>query len=321
MNESALIDQIYSTVADPNRWAEVMVSIADYLGAVGGLVDYIGPDGRSFIVLGRLSEERAKVYKEHYVSNAWSLAMRDVPDGRAVIVNDLLDPRALFKSGFYADVLAPQRIENAFGTRHNALSRDGGFGGFNFCLSSRGAEQAGHFLPRLQRLTPHLGRALEATMEMGRIAGGAQNMAAIVRLMPNPALLLDRRGRVVYANAAAESLLNASDAISLDRDGRIQLAAMATTESSALARALSRALDVAAGENTTLTEPVRITRSSGASPLLVVPVPLPPPAFELWALSSSARLLVLIADPSTKSRREPTCQQTLSAEHCARAGG
>jgi DNA-binding CsgD family transcriptional regulator len=297
MNESELIDQIYSTVADPGRWPEVIVRICDYLGAVGGLLNHIGPQGRSLSVLGRLSQERVRIYEQHYVWNPWSLAMKEAPNAKAVIVNSLIEPATLFKCGFYADVLAPLGIENGLATRHDALSRGGGIGGFNFCLSTRGSEGAEHALPRLQRLTAHLGRALDATMEVGRIAGGPQTLAAILNVMPSPALLLDRNGRIVHANPAAEQVLRARDGLSFDRDGRLQLAAVLPTESGALSQALALAVDVAAGAGVHLSEPVRITRPSGAGSLLVVPVPLPPPSFELWTLSDAARVMVLMIDP------------------------
>jgi DNA-binding CsgD family transcriptional regulator/PAS domain-containing protein len=301
MIESDLIDQIYGTIADPGRWSEVIVRISDYLGAVGGLLNHIGPDGRTFVVLGRLSEEPVKLYQQHYVFNAWSLAMKEAPNGKAVIVNSLIEPAALFKSGFFADVLAPLRVENGLAIRHDALSQAGGFGGFNFCLSARGSESAAHARPRLQRLTAHLGRALDATMEMGRIAGGPRKLAAVLNVMPNAAVLLDRKGRIVHANFAAESLLDAKDGLSFDRNGRLQLAAVLPTESAALTRALALALDVAAGASVDLSEPVRITRPSGAGPLLVIPVPLPPPAFALWELSDTARVLVLIIDSGARN--------------------
>jgi DNA-binding CsgD family transcriptional regulator/PAS domain-containing protein len=310
MIESELIDQIYGTIVDPGRWSEVIVGISDHLGAVGGLLNYIGPDGRTVVVLGRLSEERVKLYQQHYVFNAWSLAMKEVPNGKAVIMNSLIDPAALFKSGFFADVLAPQGIENGLASRHDALSHQGGFGGFNFSLSSRGAENAGHSRPRLQRLTPHLSRALDATMEMGRIAGGPHKLAAVLNAMPSAALLLDRTGRIVHANFAAESLLNANDGLSFDRNGRLQLAAVLPSESGALTRALALALDVAAGASIELSEPVRITRPSGAGPLLVIPVPLPPPAFALWELSDTARVMVLIVDSGARNVAATAALQT-----------
>jgi DNA-binding CsgD family transcriptional regulator len=301
MTENDVIDQVYSAIADPGRWTEVIVRISDYLGAVGGLLQHIGPGGRLLLVLGRISEEHAKIVQQHYVWNPWSIAMKDVPSDKAVISNSLIEPRELFRSGFHTDVLAPLGIENALQTRHDALAQGGGLGGFGFMLSSRGSERAHHALPRLQRLTPHLSRALDATMQVGRIAGRAETLAALLHVMPNPALLLDRSGRIAHANSSAERLLNAGDGLSFDRDGRLQLAAVLPAELVALTRALALALQVAAGEGAELSEPVRISRPSGAGPLLVIPVPLPPPAFELWELLDTARVLVLIVDPSAQS--------------------
>jgi DNA-binding CsgD family transcriptional regulator len=69
-----------------------------------------------------------------------------------------------------------------------------------------------------------------------------------------------------------------------------------------LARALKNALDVASGVGTQLAEPARISRPSGAAPLLVVAVPLPRPTFAFWELVAPARALVVIVDPAAKSR-------------------
>jgi PAS domain-containing protein len=67
--------------------------------------------------------------------------------------------------------------------------------------------------------------------------------AAILDAMPSAALLLDRSGRIVHANRAAESLLGAGDGLSFARSGRLQLSAVMPTELGAL----TRALDIAAG--------------------------------------------------------------------------
>jgi DNA-binding CsgD family transcriptional regulator len=135
---------------------------------------------------------------------------------------------------------------------------------------------------------------------MGRVAGGARKLAAFLDVMPAPTLLLDRDGRIAHANAAAGSLLRESDGLSFDRAGRLQLAAVLPEETAAVRRALTLALDVAAGTGVELSEPVRISRPSGEGPLLVVPVPLPPPVFALWELVDTARVLVLIVDPSSQ---------------------
>jgi DNA-binding CsgD family transcriptional regulator len=69
-------------------------------------------------------------------------------------------------------------------------------------------------------------------------------------------------------------------------------------------------LRVADGSGDLLGEPLRVTRLSSAAPLLVVPVPLPPPAFSLWELGDTARLLVLVIDPNARNLVAATALQT-----------
>jgi DNA-binding CsgD family transcriptional regulator/PAS domain-containing protein len=312
MNENELIDRIYRTVGDPGAWSDVLVGIADHLDATGGMLVYCAPlgKGRTLQVLGRLSEERSAIYRDHYVWNPWSCAMRDVPFGKAVSANSLLEAGAIFKTDFYADVLAPEKQRDILNISHRAMSRDGGVGGFGFSLSARGAERAPANVRRLQRLSPHLCRALDTTIELGRIAEGPQKLAAVLNIMPSAALLLDNRQHIVHANPAAERLLRANDGLTCATNGGLQLSAVLPDEGRALARGLAQALRVADGSSDLLREPLRVTRLSGAGPLLVVPVPLPPPAFSLWELTDTARLLVLVIDPAARNLVAATALQT-----------
>jgi DNA-binding CsgD family transcriptional regulator/PAS domain-containing protein len=311
MNESKLIDRIYGTVADPARWPDVLVSVSDHVDAMGGMLLYCAPPGkgRTLQVLGRLSEERCAVYREHYVWNPWSCAMRDVPFGKAVSANSLVEPGAIFKTDFYADVLAPEKQLDILNISHRAMSRDGGVGGFGFTLAARAAERAPTNVRRLQRLSPHLCRALDVTIELGRIAEGPQKLAAVLNVMPSAALLLDSRQRIVHANPAAEQLLRAGDGLTSASNGGLRLSAVLPDERVALSRSLAQALLVAEGSGDLLGEPLRVTRLSGAGPLLVVPVPLPPPAFSLWELTDTARLLVLVIDPGARNLGAATILQ------------
>jgi PAS domain-containing protein len=121
-------------------------------------------------------------------------------------------------------------------------------------------------------------------------------------LMPNAALLLDGRGRIMQANNAAETLLRQSDGIAFDAAGSIQLVSALPGERQALARALKEPLDVAIGTGARRFEPARVSRPSGAASLLIVAVPLPRPSFAFWDLVAPARALVVIVDPSARSR-------------------
>ncbi len=309
---NALLDAIYGTVADPSLWPGLLTTLSDHLNAVGGMLVYNAPPGggRSFQVNGRLAEELTPTYLQHYTWNPWNRGMTRVPIGKATIANSLVAPGEISRTAFYADVLAPQGIEDMFCINHRDLARDGSVGGIGFALSAGGAELADRNVRRLQRLTPHLFRALDATLRLGHLTDGTRQLTRVMQLMPNPALLLDGRSRIVHANQPAEALLRECDGLSATRNGGLHLSAAFPGETAALSRALTQALAVASGAGDELCEPLRLTRPSGAAPLLVLPVPLPPPAFAMWELLGGPRVMVLIIDPSAKSRAAASTMQT-----------
>jgi DNA-binding CsgD family transcriptional regulator len=310
--ENALLDIVYAAAANPALWPEALTRVSDHIGAIGGMVVYNAPAGhRSLQVLGRLSEELSAIYRQYYVWNPWTLAMKGVPFGRPVIANSLVENGAIRRTAFYADVLKPAGIEDMLCVSHKALACDGGVGGIGFSLSQRGAEQMAQGARRFSRLASHLTRALDTSLQLGRFADGTRHLARVLQLMPVPALLLDGKGRIGYANPTAETLLRTGDGLSVKRDGGLHLAAAMPAEMAALSHALAQALSVAEGTGDSLGVPLRLTRPSGRAPLLVLPVPLPPPAFALWELVESARAMVLIIDPEAPANASAETARTV----------
>ena len=309
MSYDSLLNQIYGAVADPALWPETLTNVADHLDSVGGMLVYNAPPGgKNLMVLARLDPDRTAVFHQHYVWNPWTIAIKDQPFNKAIISGSLVERRIIKKTGFYADVLAPQRIEDMAVISHRGMARDGGVGGFGFSLSAEGVDRAERHRQRLQRLTPHLSRALDASLRLGPLADGSRQLARVLQLMPSAALLLDNRQRIIH-NPAAEQLLRAGDGLTSSSNGGLHLSAVLPDERLALARSLAQALRVADGSGDLLGEPLRVTRLSGAGPLLVVPVPLPPPAFSLWELTDIARLLVLVIDPGARNLAAATMLQ------------
>ncbi|MCK1395857.1 LuxR C-terminal-related transcriptional regulator [Bradyrhizobium sp. 1] len=303
--EASLLDLIYGAVADSQRWDDVLVGVADHLGAVGGMLAYVPPRGSGqppTQILGRLPEEPSTIFREHYAWNPWTEAVTKVPFGKAVSANSLVEPGSIQKTAFYADVLAPWGHADILDINYRGFAVDGSVGGFGFCLSERGIDETDRRVRLLDDLSPHLCRALDASLLLGERADGRRQLSAILDLMPNAAILLDRHGRVTQTNRAAEALLRRSDGIVYDATGSLQIAAALTEERPALSRALKDALGVASGLGTSLSEPVRISRPSGAAPLLVLAVPLPRSSFPFSDLVAQARVLVAIIDPAAKSR-------------------
>jgi DNA-binding CsgD family transcriptional regulator len=311
MHQEALLNRIYGVVADPARWPDLLTTLSDHLDCIGGQLVYNAPPGgKNLLLLGRLDPEYTAVFHKYHVWNPWTIRIKEQPFDRAIVCGSLVERRVIHKTAFYADVLAPQKIQDMLCIGHRAFAVDGGVGGIGFALSARGVERAEQNRGLLQRLAPHLCRALDATLRLGPLADGSRQLTRVLQLMPNPALLLDGRARIVHANPAAEALLRERDGLISVADDSLKLSAVLPEEGAALSRVLARALRVAEGSSDALGEPLRVTRLSGAAPLLVVPVPLPPPAFPLWELSESARVLVLIVDPSTRNRAAASALRT-----------
>ena len=301
-SDERLIDQIYSVVADPTHWPTLLTTVADQIGVLGGMAAYVNLGrGESMMEIGRLSPVFAKVYAKRYVANPWNFALqRLAPNRRVVMMSSLVPFSAVNRTAFYADVLLPGAIVDGMSILLPSLALDGGFGGLHFSIQSRGVERSVESARRLEALAPHLCRALEASIKLAPLMDATRQLERVLCLIPNAALLIDSRRRVRFANAAAEQLFVARDGLVLDRDGRLQAGSSNPAEVAAFSRALTEVLDVASGDERRMGDPVRITRRSGAGPLLVMPVPLPPPAFELWNAVESARAVVLVVDPNPR---------------------
>jgi DNA-binding CsgD family transcriptional regulator/PAS domain-containing protein len=310
--EDQLLDLIYSAVPDPTRWSEVLIGVSDHLGAEGGMLAHVPAPGSKMPVtqiLGRLPEEPSEIFRKYYAWNPWTTAVSRAPFGKAVSADSLIERGSIQKTAFYADVLKPWNHADILDINHKAFAADGGVGGFGFCLSRSTVEQAEARVRQLDRLSPHLCRAFEASLLVAGNVDGVRQLAVILDLMPNAALLLDERGRITQANRTAEALLRQSDGIAFDVDGSIQLTSTLPGERQALAEALKGALDAAISTGGQPFEPMRISRPSGAAPLLIVAVPLPRPSFAFWDLVAPARALVVIVDPAAKARASASAIQ------------
>src|SRR6201996_2263397 len=158
--ENELLDLIYSAVPDPARWSDVLIGVADHLGALGGMLAHVPPPGSKKPVaqiLGRLPEEPSAIFREHYAWNPWTVAVaRQAPFGKAVSANSLLERGSIQKTDFFADVCKPWGHVDILDINHKSLAADGGVGGFGFCLSAGGTAELEARVHRLHQLSPHL---------------------------------------------------------------------------------------------------------------------------------------------------------------------
>jgi DNA-binding CsgD family transcriptional regulator len=95
--------------------------------------------------------------------------------------------------------------------------------------------------------------------------------------MPGAALLLNEKGKIAAANAAAERLLSENDGLIVRHAEGMRLSAEDHLEDAALAKAIKDSVLVARGIDAEWTGTVRVSRRSGRSALVVLVTPLPAP--------------------------------------------
>ena len=125
----------------------------------------------------------------------------------------------------------------------------------------------------LQRLLPHIGRALQVRSRLGLAGAEQRASAAVLDRLAFGVIQLGARGLFISANVAARRILDRNDGLTLTRLG---LRAGAAGDDTRLQRAISKAggLTAAMVERGEAGGHLRVQRPSGAKPYTVIVTPL-----------------------------------------------
>jgi PAS domain-containing protein len=150
-------------------------------------------------------------------------------------------------------------------------------------------------IARLERLMPHITRALQLRRAFVRIEAKNLALQAAIDRLPAGLVLLDPDGNAVFVNTAMDAIAKRADGLSLDRSGRPLIANLpARRRFDALLDDVSKA-----GAGGVLSAP----RTSGARDYAVLVAPSPASLSQLrWDKPSVAGALVLVHDPDSRSR-------------------
>lgn len=200
-----LLDLIYDAAAENDLWSDALTALADLTGSQGGILF-----GQSFTAQkvyfdfnGRLDEACNRVYQERHMQNPWSEGMESKPVGRLVLSDELIPLAKLRSTAFYDDVLRPQGIaSNAM----IALAAKEGFrAAFNLCRTER-QDAFGPYEQRLlEWLSPHMCRSVVMGFRIDGYIAMQRAAFSVLEQLADGVVVLDRRGRIIYANAAAQN--------------------------------------------------------------------------------------------------------------------
>ena len=123
---------------------------------------------------------------------------------------------------------------------------------------------------QLERLVPHLQRAIQMRQRFAELQLGRDLLASSLDVLAMPALLCDERGRMVHGNRSGRALLEAEDGIWLDNG---LLRARSVPVARQLALELQNAVRASHGEASALPGVVLLPRAD-KSPLMLMVTPL-----------------------------------------------
>lgn len=276
----------------PEQWPEALLAIADYAGASGAIfVCHDFAQSNSWIINGGLRDDLSRLYVARYADNVISReVMRRGPGLHAA--HRLTDLSALMRSGFGADIWAPQRIRTMLQQAHPGITAGRSSGGFAVALTDRHMDDLTRAERRWRRIAPQLRLAADLYLARSERQYIAEARAGLLDLLADAAFLLTPEGRLIAANQSGEALLANGEGLCADAAQRLR----ATDEHDA---PRLRAAIAAAGGSAPHASGFRLFHPEG---WLAIVAPAPEPASPSQLIRPS-QVLVRIIEPQASHRR------------------
>jgi DNA-binding NarL/FixJ family response regulator len=294
-----LLSAIYDLVLVPADWQIVLRPLAEALNCPYATSIITTPERDTPHSLGAVditADDHRTFLRTWHKRNVFG-ARRPAREAGAIVLGRTILPKsALLRTAMYQDYLLPRGIEelarldifsNPCRSQSISLARPWASGPF----TSDELAFARALMPHLQRVAT-LHAHVESTTSIARTAIDALDGTQA------PLLLLDAKGRVIYASAEADRLLHEADGLSAGRDGlRAATPALSTRLRAVLARAAgsSRAPGVSGA--------LHLRRPSFKPDLVLVAIPARSRSF--GPDIARASIVLQITDPLARAMPEP----------------
>jgi DNA-binding CsgD family transcriptional regulator len=204
----AVIDALYATVTDPERWAEVVRAATNLIG--GGISSVLYRSGSHLLEQRLLATEldplAARSYEDYYGAiNPWVVYQRKDRPLLETRESMLCSREQIEHSEFYADWLSRLDLRYSYNACVPLESGD------TIELSSVRPARLGPFDQDehdvLERLLPHLRRAVKLSARLGLAEAGLTVSGLLSRQAGTGIILVDADQRVLFMDLLAEQLL------------------------------------------------------------------------------------------------------------------
>ena len=292
-----LVGHIYDAALAPESWPRFLHSLTEVMD--GHVADFAYDDGRPqgarIRVSARFDPEGVRLYNDYY----WTIdpflkvgtARNLFQAGLVTLGSSAIPFREFQKTEFYNDfgshygltsgVTAVIQAKPPVSAVLSVSQRDGkSFGDAEVSL--------------MQRLLPHVHRALKVHERMGELLQHRNAAEDVIDRLPFGVMLLDASGQAVLVNYGARQILDAQDGLVL-RNGTLVAASVAQT--AALRALIAQATGAARGEGLGSGGALAIGRPSMKRPVQVLVTPLRTSGIDFSFGSAAPSIAVFISDP------------------------
>lgn len=293
----ALLDSIYAGIDQQPPWQGLLGLLCNTLDAAISFLILRKPvPGDTGLLLSHglpphISNSPDNIYSEGlYALDPFV----NLPEGKVMALDELIASDSLQRSEFYQSCMKPYGIAHILGADLRLPD------GINASLRLTRSDRQGAFdtaqRALLQRLLPHLRRAIGLFARLQRIESERSLMEQTVSQLSLGSVLLDEHRQVLHSNRAAQNIaLENPDTLSLGT----QLAIRVDHQSARFRQLLERAIAAHHSAEINVVQALSLPRSEQRLPLNLVLRPLPPgDAIDGQALPAVA---VFISDPEYKS--------------------
>jgi DNA-binding CsgD family transcriptional regulator len=311
----SLIRDVYTAAADEALWPAVLVRLSDeFGGGVAGLQYRAGPEGRvtsgRFVRLDPVLQEALRTY--YADCNPWVKATQSLLLPGVVIPTHHVVPLSeLRRTEFHDGVLRHAQVLHGFGAC--VLRRDDRLVSFTVVRSDVNGPYEAQEVARVRAILPHLHRAMQVNARFAELRRTHTALADSLERLHHGVVIVNRSGRVIFANRAARSVVAQRDGLAITADG---LTAAAPHQRLALRSLVDDAVRTSRGEGAGAGGAMSISRRSLKRPyaVLVAPLPLAPDAEGPSGLAS-----VFISDPEVVTGTTETVARRLYGLSAAEA--
>lgn len=290
---SELVDAIYGAATAYERWPDALGRLGDLFGC--SCVSLIDRDQQTFASHGTAWGIDLDGQREYFgfwgarnplVRRKRGWRAGDIETDRQVLPRD-----DLVSSDYYHCFMKPRDMHEILRLTLNTSPTGAHHQVLNFARAYSMGEYDSDDIAVAQRFMPHLQRAGQIGSRLAAAQVMLEGVTELLEKNPAGVLLLDGKGKVLFANAAANAMAVAAEPFTL-KNGR--MAAADAREDSALQLLLARATNSGAVPDEPRAGAMRLTRGYGMGcNVLVAPLG----SVHWWWNGAAPVAFVLVTDP------------------------